>query len=141
MQLRNKIDNDKTVSFKASVMKRDIKILLYFVLEKMLPSTHINDVTRERGLLIYVIVIGKSINIVQLISNAILHIARTNQDGLWFPSLIAALCGRADVHWDKSEELLHRKAPIDVGFIRRYYDPSIASSNYSSTPRPRAAWP
>ncbi|EOY31998.1 Uncharacterized protein TCM_039394 [Theobroma cacao] len=61
-------------------------------------------------------------------------------DGLWFPSLIIALCNKVSVQWDSSEELLHSKVPIDVRVIYRYFQPSVGG-NFSSVPYPRAFKP
>ncbi|EOY32484.1 Uncharacterized protein TCM_040417 [Theobroma cacao] len=93
------------------------KVWWYFVVAKMLPCLHISYVIKDRVVLLYAIVIGRSINISHVINHVMLLIASTKRDGLWFPSLITSLCGRVGIQWHLGEELLHSKVSIDMGLI------------------------
>ncbi|EOY13933.1 Uncharacterized protein TCM_032752 [Theobroma cacao] len=71
-----KTSHGEPVSFKRSVMKKELKVWLHFVAARLLPSTHISDVTKDRAVLIYAIVTHKSIDVGKVISHAILRTGR-----------------------------------------------------------------
>ncbi|EOY08849.1 Uncharacterized protein TCM_024087 [Theobroma cacao] len=114
-----KTSHDEPVSFKRSVMKKELQVWLHFVAARLLSSTHISDVTKDRAVLIYAIVAHKSIDVGKVISHAILHTGRTKRDGIGFPSLITALCARAGVQWSDKEQLQQPKLPITMGILQR----------------------
>ncbi|EOY16803.1 Uncharacterized protein TCM_035685 [Theobroma cacao] len=121
-------------------MKQMSKVWWYFMASKMLLCLHVSNVTRNRAVFINAIVTKKSINIGQAINHTMMHTAITKRNGLCFPSLIPALCGRADIQWNPSEELLHPNVHIDVGLIYQYSQPSTNGSS-SSAPRPQTLQP
>ncbi|EOY16729.1 Uncharacterized protein TCM_035608 [Theobroma cacao] len=104
----------------------------------MLLVKHLSNVTKDRAVLLYAILSGKSINIGQLIFNNTIYIARLPKDGLWFPSLITALCKQASVLWTSNKELLHPQVPLDASIIHMFeaQQHSTISGSSSFAPRP-----
>lgn len=85
----------------------------------MMPTTHVSDVIKERAVLLFAIVKGKTVDVGQVIHNSICHaIQRGSTGGLPYPSLIYGLYKRAKVTWD--EVLQPPKAVIDHATISRY---------------------
>ncbi|EOY20461.1 Uncharacterized protein TCM_046328, partial [Theobroma cacao] len=99
---------------------------------------HLSDVMKDRAILLYVMVTGKSINVGKLIFNNIVHYAISTRDSIWYPSLITALCKQAGVQWSSEEELLHLKAPLGPNIIHRLVSSAGGSSSFAlrSPPHP-----
>ncbi|EOY31577.1 Uncharacterized protein TCM_038506 [Theobroma cacao] len=78
-----------------------------------------------------------SINVGQVIFTSIFQAARLPHDGLWYPSLITALCKKVGIHWDKNEEILQPKAPLDADIMNWFYDHELLTIGGSSSLVPR----
>ena len=104
-------------NFSSTTMDSDAKAWNYFIGARLMPLSHFSDVTKERVALIYAIQSGKSIDVRLVIQNQILHVLRSAQAELHFPSLITGLCKKASVVWGNNEELLHPKHLIDNNMI------------------------
>ena len=74
----------------------------------MLPSTHTSDVTKDRAILLYVILSEKSIDVGNLLFSSIIYSSRTSAAGLYYQSLITALCAKAGVQWNVGDELIQQ---------------------------------
>lgn len=71
-----------------------------------MPTTHVSDVIRDRAVLLYAIVKGKSVDVGQVIQDSITHAIRDSSTGrLPHPSLICGLCKQAKVTWSDDEIL------------------------------------
>ncbi|PIN07250.1 hypothetical protein CDL12_20183 [Handroanthus impetiginosus] len=112
-------DNNRK-SFKASLLTRESRNWLRFISSRMLPTTHLSDVSKERAILIYAIYEDVPIDLGFMINDVIKKAAAGGaRDGLPFPHLITSLCFQAGVQWDKSEELLQPDALIIDGTERQ----------------------
>lgn len=74
------------------------KAWYYFLCAKIKLTTHVSDVIKDRTLVLYSTVIGKSINVGKVIVDSILFAIQGNFiGGLLYPSLIYGLCKKARV--------------------------------------------
>ncbi|MFQ6624294.1 hypothetical protein Gotur_004401 [Gossypium turneri] len=76
-------------------LKPVAKVWFYFVRYSFMPISHSSTISMERMLLLYAILIEKSINIGKIILEEIHDCARKKTVGAYFPSLITSLCLRA----------------------------------------------
>lgn len=92
-----------------------------YICAKLMPCTHVSDVTKERAVLLYSIVKGMKMDVGLIIQQSILRAARGGTTrGLPHPSLICALCTKFGVRW-KSDEMIQPPMPmLDHKMIRRY---------------------
>ena len=67
--------------------------------------------------LIYAIQVDKSVDVVLVIQNSILHGVNTMASGLHHPSLIIELCKNAWVVWTQDKEVLQLKRVIDNNLV------------------------
>ena len=58
-----KMSNGEATSVKASTLTKDAMIWYYFMGARFMPSSHLSDVTRNRAVLIYCIISGKTIDV------------------------------------------------------------------------------
>ena len=58
-----KMSNGETNSVKTSTLSKEAKIWHYFIGARFMPSSHLSDVTKDRAILIYCILTGKTIDI------------------------------------------------------------------------------
>ncbi|EOY03108.1 Uncharacterized protein TCM_017575 [Theobroma cacao] len=103
----------------------------------MLLVKHLSDVTKDRVVLLYAIVTGKSIDIRHLNFNKIIMSAHSPHNKLWYPFLITALCYQARVVWSPNEKLLHPKIPLDGGIIHKFHMCEQATIRGSSFAAPQ----
>ena len=68
-----------------------------------MPVRHFSDITKERVVLLYAIVTGKSINLGKFLSSHILQCAKHLTMSLFYPSLITALCVTNGVQYGPNE--------------------------------------
>lgn len=130
---------DDPLSFQTSELNNLNKAWLSFIGAKLKPVTHYSDVNKDRAILLYAIVTGKSIDVGRIIQQSIRHSRRASTTGgLGHPSLITALCREAGVTWQQDEELLHPKSLIHKNFIARLksWDSPLASNTGASSSRP-----
>ena len=67
------MSNKRACSMKASTLTKDAKIWHYFVGARFMSSSHLSDVTRDRTILIYCILSGKTIDVGGILYALILH--------------------------------------------------------------------
>ncbi|MED6150556.1 hypothetical protein PIB30_073499 [Stylosanthes scabra] len=92
-----------------------------FVCRSILPTTNHSELTVERAVLIYSIIIGENINVEDIIANQIYKFVYKMDlsSSLLFPSIIAALCADAKVPAIKDDTLIPQEPPImGVAMIR-----------------------
>ena len=90
---------------KANTLSNRAKIWYYFLGARFMPSSYLSDVTQDRAILIYCILLGKTIDVGSILHASILHSVK-GVSSLYFPSLITTLCGKARVIWGQIEEVI-----------------------------------
>ena len=100
------MSNGEATSVKVSILSKRAKIWHYFVGTRFMPSSHLSDVTGDQAILIYCILLGKTIDVGSILYAYILHSVKGVSVGICFPSLITAVCGKARVTWGLSEEVI-----------------------------------
>ena len=83
----------------------------------MMPSTNVNDVSKERALLYYAIMHNVPLNIGSIIYSTILHYMKIENAEFSFPSLITALCASAGVQYASREKLIQPKPILNPHFF------------------------
>ncbi|MED6120821.1 hypothetical protein PIB30_024541 [Stylosanthes scabra] len=85
-----------------------------FICRSILPTTNRSELTVERAMLIHSIMIGKNINVEEIIADQIYKfVYKTDlSSSLPFPSIIAALCADAKVPAIKDDTLIPQEPPI-----------------------------
>lgn len=103
------------MSFPARHLKQAAMAVFLFIIARLMPAKHATDVTKDRAILIYCILMGHTLDVGKLICSSILHAARSNKNiNLPHSSLITELCQTAGVQWDTNEEVLKPQVPIKV---------------------------
>lgn len=69
-------------SFKMSQLHGAYKCWLYYLAARLISIKHVNDITKDRALLLYCILIGKAIDVGKLIYITILHSTNTPREGI-----------------------------------------------------------
>ena len=67
------MSNKEACSMKASTLTKDAKVWHYFMGARFMPSSHLSDVTKDRAILIYCILSGKTIDVGSILHASILH--------------------------------------------------------------------
>ncbi|MED6135756.1 hypothetical protein PIB30_049573 [Stylosanthes scabra] len=85
-----------------------------FVCRSILPTTNRSELTVERAMLIYSIIIGENINVEEIIAKQIYKFVykRDISSSLPFPSIIAALCADARIPAIPDDTLIPQEPPI-----------------------------
>ncbi|MFQ6663324.1 hypothetical protein Gotur_030894, partial [Gossypium turneri] len=78
-------------------LKPVAKVWFYFVRYSFMPISHSSIISMERMLLLYTILIEKSINVGKIILKEIHDCAKKKAGSAYFPSLITSLCLKARV--------------------------------------------
>ena len=108
------MSNEEAISVKTSTLTKEAKIRHYFGGARFMPSSHLSDVRRNQDILIYYIVTGKTIDVGSFMHASILHSIKGVAVGLYFPSLIMTLCGKAGVIWSPSKGVIQPIHAIDT---------------------------
>ena len=126
---------------KVSTFCKRSKIWYYFVGTRFMPSAHLSDVAQDRAILIYCILSGKTIDVGSILHAFILHNVKGVSVGLYFPSLITALCEKAGVSWGSSEEVVQPVHTIDTRIMLTFkgWDRGASSSSTSKIGQPPTA--
>lgn len=110
-----------TVHFSHRELNCNAKAWYSFLYAKLLPTTHVSDVIKDCALVLYAIVIGKSINVGKVIKDLILYaIQGSSSGGLPHPSLIYRLCKETRVRWIADETLIQPKALINQRIMDQF---------------------
>ncbi|MED6186807.1 hypothetical protein PIB30_070283 [Stylosanthes scabra] len=85
-----------------------------FVCRSILPTTNRSELTIERGILIYSIIIGENINVEEIIAEQIYKFVYKMDisSSLPFPSIIAALCADTRIPAIPDDTLIPQEPPI-----------------------------
>ncbi|GMN66871.1 hypothetical protein TIFTF001_035931 [Ficus carica] len=114
----------------------------HFLKSRLMPSTHDITVNKDRVILLFAIVVGRKINVGDVISEQISVCAGRQSGGLWFPSLITSLCLAQGVEISSEEEKLKATAPITMTVITRLlHDKPAIAAEENPSPVPGACPP
>ncbi|MED6116852.1 hypothetical protein PIB30_104103, partial [Stylosanthes scabra] len=96
-----------------------------FVCRSNLPTTNRSELTVERAMLIYSIIIGENINVEEIITEQIYKfVYKTDiSSSLPFPSIIAALCADAKIPAIPDDTLIPQEPPIVAEAMTRTREP------------------
>ena len=101
-------------------LKPSAKIWYHFIRTRLIPTTHIETVNKERLILLHYILEGKEVNVGKLIQKEISACAFKPKGCLYFPSLITELCLRSGVDVTSNDEILANTAAISTIAIKRF---------------------
>ena len=104
------------------------KVWYHFIRTRLMPTTHIETVNKERLLLLHCILEGNSINVGKIVQREILGCNLKQKGCLFFSSLISELCVRTGVDISSTDEVLANTAAISTTAIKRFFQ---------STPKPQ----
>ena len=107
----------------------------HFLKSGLTPSTHDHTVNKDRAILLLAIVVGRKINVGDVISEQIGVCAGRQSGGLWFPSLITSLCLAQGVEVSSEEEKLKTSGPITMTVITRLLHDKT-TNNRKRKPKP-----
>ncbi|KAL3499893.1 hypothetical protein ACH5RR_038986 [Cinchona calisaya] len=97
---------DLVQHFDFNRFKPNWQVWFEFICVRLLPVSHLSQITLELEKLLYCVPTRKSINVGQMIHNEICQLATTKQSRLSYPYLITALCLGAGVARNPVEERL-----------------------------------
>ncbi|PIN12644.1 hypothetical protein CDL12_14745 [Handroanthus impetiginosus] len=101
---------DQLKHFKAKKLKPECRNWLHFICARMMPCTHVSDITYDRVVLMFVILEGIPIDVGKMINEGIKKaIEGGYHDGLPWLHLITALCAKSGEQWEPTEEFLQPK--------------------------------
>ncbi|KAL5549974.1 hypothetical protein UlMin_000150 [Ulmus minor] len=109
------------------------KVWYHIVRTKLLPTTHIETVSKERLLLLDCILEKKGINVGKLIQKEISSCASRQKGCLFFPSLITELCMRTGVEVTSADKILLNSGMIDTNSIKRFTIPASRPGTEQAT--------
>ncbi|PON59596.1 hypothetical protein PanWU01x14_158080 [Parasponia andersonii] len=116
------------------------KVWYHFLKSRLLPTTHGKTVSKDRMLLLYSMLTGKSINVGRMIHSEIRACAARKSGALFFPSLITQLCRNARAPFLVNEEKLHITGEIDaIAVARITQEGQTELTQQPSTSRPTVA--
>ncbi|KOM42976.1 hypothetical protein LR48_Vigan05g058000 [Vigna angularis] len=98
------------------------------------PCTHVSDVTVNRAVILYAILIGRSVNLGKLIANEIRNCANSTKAPLGHPSLITHLCKQEGVD-TTIPPFEHPKKTIDMGYYTQF---CLDADDGVASPPPRS---
>ena len=111
------------------------KIWYHFVRTRLIPTTHIETINKDRLLLLHCILEGRRINVGQIIQRENLACAFKPKGCLFFPSLITELCLRAGIDTNSNDEILPNTAAISTKAIKRFtFSASKPSAEHTGAP-------
>lgn len=93
-------------------LKLECHIWVSFLKSRLMPTVHTTIVRKERLLLLYSIMIGRKIDVSQIIREEVHKCAQKNPRSLVCPNLITALCLQARVPLEENEDMLPNKGTI-----------------------------
>ncbi|GMN61915.1 hypothetical protein TIFTF001_030986 [Ficus carica] len=103
------------------------KVWYHFLKTRLMPSTHLQTVSKSRVLLLDSIISGRSIDVGNIISQGLGVCVVKKCDNLWFLSLITSLCANSGVPmFDTKERLLFSKGAISKTTIARLLQAKMA---------------
>ena len=107
-----------------SALKLVSKFWYHIIRTRLLPTTHIETVSKDRLVLLHCILENKKISIGNLIEKEIYVCAFKPKWCLFFPSLITELCLRSGVEISSVDEMLPNTGAISTIAIKRFAQPT-----------------
>ncbi|KAG9458684.1 hypothetical protein H6P81_003192 [Aristolochia fimbriata] len=125
-----------------NILKRDLRpetrVWMYFICVRLLPATHYTEVTVDHAYLLYAITTGHPINVGLHIQVAMQHTCETVSRGLYFPSLVTALCEAVGIPVRSSEHIISLEKPLTKMFIMNVYRQPCHRSHPGQAQAPQA---
>ena len=118
-----------------------MKVWHYFICARLMPTMHLSEVTKERSVLLYGILMGKKINVGRWVQLIINHAIRQGSGGIPHPTLLTELIAAHGID-TTGVEILQPKGPLHQKAIERIMihelreDVTRASSSSARAPRP-----
>ena len=109
------------------------KVWYHIIRTKLLPTTHVETVNKERLVLLDCILEKKGINVGKLVHQEISACASRQKGCLFFPSLITELCMRTGLEVSSADEMLLNLGMIDTNSIKRFAIPASKPSTEQAT--------
>lgn len=115
------VTTNDALKLKSGYLSSDKKVWAHFLYAKMILTKHQSDLTSKRALLLYPILIRKSIDIGKVIKESILHcIQGSTTGGLVHSSLICGLCIQAGITFHLDKELQHSNVVINHNIYQQF---------------------
>lgn len=109
-------------TFSASTLNRYAKAWNLFVCTKLMPSSHQHEVTVEREIILWGIIVGKDMDVGHLINQNMLRYMRGSSTGsIPHASIVTHLCAKAGIRWT-DEQLQYPSQDITHATIARFED-------------------
>lgn len=105
------------------------KVWYHFLKSRLMPSTHLQTVSRDRAILLYCIVTGLKFNVGRIIYEEICGCAQKSSGYLWFPSLVSQMCKRSRVGFNDNEETLKVTGIITPAAVARIAQDNLKQPN------------
>ena len=99
-------------TFPTRELDTTMKIWHHFIYARLIPTTHLTEVTHDRGLLLYGIAKNLSINVGQWINGNIKYLTHNLSLGLPYPTLLTELFVANGLDTTR-EEILQPKGPLN----------------------------
>ena len=112
------------VSFPQHALRKYPRAWYHFLVARLMPAQHISDVIRDRAILLYAIMVRHSVDVGRIIEQQMQISVRTPSLGLYFPSMITAMCARAGVQWSPTEEYTAPRQAITEQLMHTYKIPA-----------------
>ncbi|GMN56237.1 hypothetical protein TIFTF001_025355 [Ficus carica] len=106
----------------------------HFLKTRLMPSTHVQTVSKDGVLLLQSIISGHPIDKGKIIYQELCACASKQGGSLWFPSLITGLCFSVGVSVFDTEERLSLKAAITTIAIARITQIKVSRGNQEQPP-------
>ena len=107
-----KLTDDKPINLPSIGLTKECKAWYYFVGARLMPIQHFSDITKDKAIILYCLVTGKSLDVGRFISSHIVQCYKHQSMSLFYPSLITALCVAAAVQYGANEESLAPMASL-----------------------------
>ena len=117
-----------------------MKIWHHFICARLMPTTHLTEVTRDRALLLSSIKKGLTINVGHWILGNIIHAAKNVSIGIPHLTLVTELIATVGVS-TLNQEILHLKNPLNrkaIAWITRAEDSDDGSGASASGAGPHS---
>lgn len=108
------LSSKEDITFPRRSLKAGTKIWYKFIKYNLRPSSHDKIVEKDAAILLYCIMVGKPINVGEVIAKQIGVCAGLNEGGLWFPALITRLCTQNNVYLSHTKQMKEHSDPLFV---------------------------
>ncbi|KAH1091363.1 hypothetical protein J1N35_018620 [Gossypium stocksii] len=140
-----KVSRNACYTIDKVTLKPHCRVLYHFLKNHLILSTHNSTILKERLLLFHSIMMGRKINVGNIIFWEVHHCALKTDDALNFPLLIIAHCQKVKVPLQVKKERTPHKGVITKHITLKFYGEELPRhsnpSSASSLPWPADAAP